>query len=282
MPLQQGRVDLHVHSTASDGVFHPAELVQLALEQGLAAIALTDHDTVWGIPEALDAAAGTELEVVPGVEVSSEGPWGDLHILGLYVDVQDGPLLEWLESLVAARVERARAMLQKLAALGMSLDWADVMAFSHGKAVGRLHIARAMVYRGYVPSLREAFLHYIGWNGLAYISRLSLMPDEVIWRIRRAGGVAVLAHPVVSGAVRHIPTLVQLGLQGLEVYYPDHAPEDIQVLLNIASHYRLLVTGGSDFHGFGPYEGAPLGSLDVPVRLLHRLQYAAGIVRCSA
>ncbi len=276
---QQGRVDLHTHSTASDGVLSPAELVQRALEQGLEAIALTDHDTLEGIPEAVDAAAGTGLEIVPGIEISAEAPEGDFHILGLYVDPQDEMLLARLKALQRARIGRAKAMLKRLAALGVPLEWAEVGEFATGAILGRLHIARAMVRRGYVPSVREAFQQYIGWNGPAYVPRLRVTPGEAIRWIRQAGGVAVLAHPAASGVALHIPTLVPLGLQGVEVYYPDHSAEDVKVLLDLARRYRLLVTGGSDFHGFGPYEGAPLGSVDVPVRLLHRLQRAAGLVR---
>ncbi len=276
---RQDRVDLHIHSTASDGVLSPAEVVHLALERQLTAIALVDHDTLAGIPEALDAAAGTGLEVVPGVEISAEGPWGDSHILGLYVDIHDEALCACLDVLRKARLRRARAMLKRLSALGMPLEWADVVDLATGGVVGRLHIARAMVQQGYVHSAQEAFQQYIGWNGPAYVPRFRITPQETIRQIRQAGGIAVLAHPAASGVVQHIPALVELGLQGVEVYYPDHSPEDVKVLLDLARRYRLLVTGGSDFHGFGPYEGAPLGSLDVPVRLLRGLQRAAGVVR---
>jgi len=276
MQLQQGRVDLHIHTTASDGLLNPAEVVQLALDRGLAAIALTDHDTIAGFAEARAAAEGTGLEVVPGVEISSDWPVGDFHILGLYVDPRDGPLNESLAAMRAARLHRARKMLEKLAALGMPLDWEEVASFANGSsAVGRLHVARAMVRRGYVPAIPEAFQHYIGRDGPAYVPRLRMTPVEVIGLIRRAGGIAVLAHPAASGLVEHIPTLASLGLQGIEVFYPSHSLEDVKVLLRLARQYRLLVTGGSDFHGFGVGEGAPLGSLDVPLRLLRELQQAA-------
>jgi len=276
MQLQQGRVDLHIHTTASDGLLNPAEVIQLALDRGLAAIALTDHDTIAGFAEARAAAEGTGLEVVPGVEISSDWPVGDFHILGLYVDPWDGPLNESLAAMRAARLQRARKMLEKLAALGMPLDWEEGAASSNGSnAIGRLHIARAMVRRGYVSTIPEAFQHYIGRYGPAYVPRLRMTPVEVIGLIRRAGGIAVLAHPAASGLVEHIPTLASLGLQGVEVLYPSHSLEDVQVLLRLARQYRLLVTGGSDFHGFGVGEGAPLGSLDVPLRLLRELQQVA-------
>ncbi len=280
MQLQQGRVDLHLHTTASDGSLTPAEVVQLALEQGLAAVALTDHDTVAGFTEALAAANGTGLEIVPGVEISSDWPVGDFHLLGLYVDPEDGPLNARLESMRVARLHRARKMLERLATLGMPLEWDEVAGSrNESRVIGRLHIAQTMIRRGYVSGVQEAFQRYIGRNGPAYVPRLRMSPVEVIGLIRQAGGVAVLAHPATSGVVESIPTLASLGLQGLEVYYPDHSPEDVKVLLAMARRYRLLVTGGSDFHGFGVGAGAPLGSVAVPLRLLRRLQRAAEVAR---
>lgn len=280
MRLQQGRVDLHVHTTASDGSLTPTEVVQRALDQGLAAIALTDHDTVEGLTEAWAAARGTGLEIVPGVEIGSDWPVGDFHILGLYVDPWDGPFNECMQAMKATRVQRARKMLERLAALGMPLEWDEVARFcSANCAIGRLHIARAMVQRGYVSDVHQAFQRYIGRNGPAYVPRLRMTPVEVIGLIRRAGGVAVLAHPAASGVVEPIPTLASLGLQGVEVWYPAHSPEDVRGLLRLARQYRLLVTGGSDFHGSESGAGAPLGSVSVPLRLLRRLQQAAELAR---
>lgn len=283
MQLQRGRIDLHVHTTASDGSLTPTEVVRVALEQGLAAIALTDHDTVEGLSEAWAAANGTGLEVVPGVEISSDWPVSDFHILGLYVDPWDGPFNECMQSMKAARLQRARKMLERLAALGMPLEWDEVARFCNGNCtLGRVHIARAMVHRGYVSDIHQAFQRYIGRDGPAYVPRLRMTPVEVIGLIRRAGGVAVLAHPAASNVVEHIPTLASLGLQGVEVWYPTHSPEDVGVLLQLARQHRLLVTGGSDFHGFGFGEGAPLGSVHIPLRLLRQLQRAAEQARQRA
>lgn len=274
MLLQQTRVDLHVHTTASDGSLTPAEVVRLALSQGLTAIALTDHDSVSGVAEAQAAARGTGLEVIPGVEISSDWPVGDFHILGLYLDPQDGPLCERLSAMRAARVGRAQKMLERLAALGMPLTWEEVLPTVNGCAIGRLHIARAMLRRGYISSLGEAF-RYIGRNGPAYVPRMRITPVEAINLIRQAGGVAILAHPAASGVVEHIPTLASLGLQGIEVFYPDHSFEDVKALLRLAHQYGLLVTGGSDFHGLEPGAGAPLGARGVPARCLRPLRQAA-------
>ncbi len=272
----QTRIDLHVHSTASDGVLSPSEVVCLALEQGLHAMALTDHDTVGGVAEALEAAAGTALEVIPGVEINSEGDWGDLHFLGYYVDCANGALQERLTVVRDARLGRAYAMVKRLGELGMPLEWERVRALASGESVGRPHVARALLERGYVQTLQEAFDRYIGNDGPAYVPRLRLSPPEVIHAILDAGGVPVLAHPAYSGAaiVARIPEFAALGLRGLEVYYPGHTPQDVEVLLNLCRQLGLLATGGSDFHGLGHGEGAFLGSVDVPARCLDDLRAA--------
>jgi hypothetical protein len=263
--MQRGdRVDLHVHSTASDGVLSPSEVVFLALENGLSALALTDHDTTAGIAEAVDAAKGTGLEVIPGVEINSEGPWGDLHILGYYLDPLHPLLMERLRDIREARYRRARRMVEKLERLGLPVDWETIEDLAQGESIGRPHVARALLHHEHVQSIQEAFDHYISRSGPAYAPRLRLSRDEAIELIEAAGGVAVLAHPVQSDGVEQIPELVSLGLQGLEVYYPGHTAEDVDVLLDLCRRYRLVPTGGTDFHAPRHAEGALLGSVDVP------------------
>ncbi|MBN1956423.1 MAG: PHP domain-containing protein [Anaerolineae bacterium] len=275
--MQRSRVDLHIHSTASDGVLTPEEVVSLALEQDLAAIALTDHDTLSGIAAAQAAAAGSEMEVIPGVEVNSEGAWGDLHFLGFYIDPNTPLLQQQLGAMRLARVERARRMVQELAKLDMPLDWEDVQRLAAGQSIGRPHIARALLERGYVSSTDEAFIRYIGRNGPAYAPRLRLTPPEVIEAIHAAGGAAVLAHPFHSGIqIEDIVRFISYGLQGLEVYYPNHSPEDVQILLDLCGRYDLIATGGSDFHAPWGKEGAPLGSVYVPAECVEQLRQAAG------
>jgi len=274
--MQQLKADLHVHSTASDGVLTPSAVVRLALERGLSVIALTDHDTLSGIAEAQEAASGTDLEVVPGVEVSSEGSWGDLHILGFYVDPADPLLNERLRAMQESRAGRARRMVEELARLGMVLSWEEIEEMAGGQSIGRPHIARALVNNGYISSIGEAFERYIGREGPAYVPRMRLTPRQVIAAIRGAGGIAVLGHPAYSDAVGMVEELVSCGLQGLEVYYAQHSPEDIQVLLNLCRRYGLLATGGSDFHGPAHGEGAPLGSVPIPAACVQQLRQAAG------
>jgi predicted metal-dependent phosphoesterase TrpH len=277
MDQHRNRVDLHVHSTTSDGAFTPSEVVHLALERGLAVIALTDHDTLGGVAEAQRAALGTGLEVIAGVEVNSEGEWGDLHFLGYYVDPENGRLQDRLRAIRDGRVERAHKMLGRLRELGMALEWAEVRALAGGDSVGRPHVAQALLNRSYVRTLQEAFDRFIGNDGPAYVTRPRLTPPEVIQAITEAGGVPVIAHPVHSGAaaVARIPEFVSYGLRGVEVYYPDHSPEVIEMLLGLCRKYGLLATGGSDFHGVGIKEGGQLGSVHVPLECVERLREAA-------
>jgi predicted metal-dependent phosphoesterase TrpH len=271
------RVDLHIHSTASDGTLTPSEVVRLALARGLRVIALTDHDTVSGVAEA-QAAAGTEIEVIAGVEINAEGGGTPLHMLGFYVDPQTPSLTEKLRTMRDARLERARKMLERLRELGMPLAWEDVQALAGGESVGRPHVARALLDRGYVATVREAFERFIGPGCPAHIPRLRLTPAEAIRAVVEAGGVPVLAHPAHSGpaVVERIPEFVGYGLRGLEVYYPRHSPDEIEMLLRLCREHGLIVTGGTDFHGPDSEEGAPLGSVYVPTECAERLREAAG------
>ena len=278
MHQRSNKIDLHVHSTTSDGILTPSEVVRLALERGLNVIALTDHDTLGGVAEAQQAATGTELKVIPGVEINSEGEWGALHFLGYYVDPENGPLREKLQAMLDARLSRARKMIRRLGELGMPLDWDEVRTLAGGKSIGRPHVARALVNRGYVETTQEAFESFIARDGPAYIPRPRLGPPEVIQAIVGAGGVPVLAHPAHSGpaAVERVPEFVSYGLRGVEVYYPDHSPQDVEKLLGLCREHDLIATGGSDFHGPGIEEGAPLGSVYVPPGCVERLREGRG------
>jgi len=260
-------------------VFTPSEVVRLGLERGLAVIALTDHDTMGGVAEARQAAVGTGLEVITGVEVNSEGEWGDLHFLGYYVDPENGPLRERLRAMQDRRVERARKMVERLREMGMVLEWEEVRALAGGDSVGRPHVARALLDRGYVKTFQEAFDRFIGDDGPAYVPRPRLTPPEVIRAIIEAGGVPVIAHPAHSGpaAVRRIPEFVGYGLRGVEVYHPGHSPEAVEMLLGLCRQHGLLATGGSDFHGPGITEGATLGSVYVPLECVERLREAVAL-----
>jgi predicted metal-dependent phosphoesterase TrpH len=247
----------------------------LALERDVQVLALTDHDTVGGVAEAQQAAVGTGLEVISGVEISSEGEWGDLHILGYYVDPTSDVLQELMQAMRDARLGRARKMVQRLAELGMPLEWEEVQSLAGGDSVGRPHVARALLHRGYVVTLQDAFDRYLANGGPAHVPRLKVPLSQVIQTILKAGGVPVLAHPGhYQTALERLPKFVGYGLRGLEVYYPDHTPHEIESLLRLCREHDLLATGGTDFHGPGAEEGAPLGSIDVPSECVDRLREA--------
>ena len=251
----------------------PSEVVRLAIQRGLGTIALTDHDTLGGVAKAQRAAAGSGLEVISGTEVSSEGEWGDLHILGYYVSLTSDPLNKMMQEMQNSRLGRARKMVQRLGELGMPLEWEHVQALAGGESVGRPHVARALLERGYVVTLQDAFDHFLANGGPAYVPRLKLTPEKVIRTIIAAGGVPVLAHPgYYWDILERLPEFVGYGLCGLETYYPNHSPAEIKSLERLCQKYNLIPTGGSDFHGPGFEEGAPLGSVDVPAKCVAQLR----------
>ncbi len=261
-----GVVDLHLHSTASDGRLRPAALVQKAAGAGLQVIALADHDTVSGIPEALDAArAFYPLKVIPCVEISTDVAGGEVHILGYYLDYEDAALEARLAHFRVSREGRAEKMVAKLADLGMVLDWQRVKEIAGTGSIGRPHVAQAMLEKGYVPSLRDAFQRYIGQGGPAYVEREKMTPVEAVALVLSARGLPVLAHPfTVHDPQSTVAELVPAGLVGLEAYYANSTAEQVNRLLRLARRFDILVTGGSDFHGLDDGSEIPLGSLDVP------------------
>ncbi len=267
------RVDLHLHSTASDGQFSPSELVMMALERNLLTIAITDHDTTAGIDEALEAARGTGLEVIPGVEISCDVPHEEVHLLGYYLDHHHPALQGKLRAMRDARLRRAKGMLAKLAALGFPLPWEMVAELAGGGSVGRPHIAQAMVKMGYVASAGEAFDLYIGRDGPAYVERYKLSPLEAVSLIKQAQGLPVLAHPLK--VIHFLPDLVEGGLIGLEVYYNGYSAEDIRELADLARKFDLIPTGGSDFHGPDVLDTVDMGGVRVPMESVERLRALA-------
>lgn len=245
------RIDLHIHSTASDGVYSPSEVVRLAREHALDVIALTDHDSAEGIRPALAAASeqGSTPEVLAGIELSAEDEEADRHILGYLFDPDDAGLAAFTRHLRESRVRRIEQMVTRLNALGVPLDVGDVLALSKGGAAGRPHVARALLHRGVVTTLEDAFTRYIGDDGPAYVPHHRVSPAEAIALVHRAGGVAVLAHPGRYADYRPLlDGLLPLGLDGLEVYYPDHTPAMTRELRAAARKHGLVISAGSDFH----------------------------------
>lgn len=256
-------VDFHTHSTASDGSCPPADLVKLAERARLAALALTDHDTVSGIAEAREAAREfPDLAFVAGIEVSASWPGGSMHILGLEIDDESKPINDLAQQLRNARRQRNPQVLAKLAELGMPLDMEDVQAVlpprtaqMGSEVISRMHIAEAMRRKGYVSSTQQAFSRWIGSGRPAYLDKERLPARQVIQAIREAGGLAVLAHPVQLGCTNRsqletlLRDLISGGLEGIEVYHSDHSDALTRIYLDLARKLDLLVTGGSDFHG---------------------------------
>lgn len=274
------QVDLHLHSTASDGVHAPSELVAICLDAGLRYIALADHDTTDGVQEALDAAAGTALTVIPAVEMSTlDGGSHELHILGYHVDHHYPPLQERLAQLRRSRVERAQAILDLLAEQGRPLSWERVAALADEGSLGRPHIAQAMVEAEYAESVEGAFREYLRRGGTAYVPRAKLSPEEAIELVLEAGGVPVLAHP--TRIIEHLPALVRAGLLGIEAYYIGYLEAEVAFLLRLAEKHGLIATGGTDYHGAEITPAPAPGAVDVPVEVVDALRARAEDVRAG-
>lgn len=269
-------VDLHVHTTASDGTGTPAQVVAMAKELALEALAITDHDTVAGVAPALAAGRESGLAVLPGVELGTRFGSREIHMLGYLIDVEDGQLLSVLEMFRRDRKQRLEKMLVRLAGLDLFLQREQVMAEARVGAVGRPHVARALVKTGAVSSVEEAFDLYLGDGRPAYVPRLKYTSEAAIELIRRAGGVAVLAHPGLNRCDELIPDLIRAGLQGLEVYHPAHDAATTEHYRELCRRYRLVGTGGSDFHGPDHRKHGRLAAATAPGEVVRKLKELAG------
>jgi predicted metal-dependent phosphoesterase TrpH len=261
-------VDLHAHSTASDGAAPPAGLVAAARQAGLAAIALTDHDTVAGVREAVAAVAGNGLRVVPGVELSAVDASGETHLLGLHLADLDS-LEARLAELRDMRRTRAERIVQRLNALGVRVMMEDVLAQAAGGAIGRPHVARALIAKGWAGDVRTAFDRYLAAGRPAFVPKDRLSLADAIGMVHRAGGVAVLAHPGASATLERLKALAALGLDGVEVRHPSHDDAEIGRILSLTERLGLLPSGGSDWHG-QPDGSRALGVMRVPSEWLER------------
>ncbi len=271
------RVDLHTHTTASDGRLRPAELVALAAQRGVAVLSVTDHDTTAGIDEAVAAGQAAGVEIVPGIELSTAVEAGEVHILGYFIDSHDQGLQEALRSFQERRLERARAMISRLQALGLQIDFDEVRALAGEGTISRAHLARLLTERGYTSSIDEAFARYLARGRPAYVPHERPSPAEAVQVVRAAGGAAVLAHPyTASDLARLLPELIAAGLAGLEAWYGEYSEDQRRSLAELAEAHGLIATGGSDYHGEGFREGRELGGVDVPLEAVERLRRAAG------
>ena len=279
-----GYIDLHIHTTASDGSLTPAAVVGLARERGLKAIAITDHDTMAGCPEA--QAAGLGVEVISGVEISADWPRGTLHILGYFFGSFPHSLDQGLKELQDNRAKRNQEMIVQLQKLGFAVSGDDIVRASGGGQIGRPHFAKVLVEKKYVKSMEEAFDRYLGKGKPAYVEKDRLNPEEGIRMIVKSGGIPVLAHPTTLGEYDSggMPSLLarlkENGLRGVEVYYYSHTEPDTHRLQSLAQRFELLVTGGTDFHGanLGDIQiGIGKGNLKIPYRLLEELKNAGAV-----
>jgi len=295
MPADAGLIDLHAHTTASDGVLAPAELVSLALERGLSVLAVTDHDSTDGVRPAIEAAGGTGLSIVPGVELNTDVPRGEVHVLGYFVRPDLAPFQARLAELRRGRFERGRRMVDRLVEAGAPVSWPRVQEIAGDGAIGRPHVAQALIEAGHVATIQEAFERYIGQGRPAYVERVRFGPEDAVRSVLAAGGAPVLAHPVLSAPAMagerepmaaalaalepRLDALQAAGLRGLEVYYGGYAEALIEALERVADRRGLIRTGGSDFHG-GARVKAELGGVPIPTAVaeavVDQLRSAAG------
>lgn len=275
--------DLHAHTTVSDGTLTPRELVELAGQMGLAAVGITDHDTTDGVSDALAVGQQLNVWVVPGIELNTDIEAGHVDILGYFIDIKNGELQDMLSRIRDARYYRAQQMVEKLRELGRPISFDRVLELSIEGAVGRPHVALALLEAGYVSTISEAFELYIGRHGPAYADRYRMSPEEACALVRVAGGVPCLAHPVPASDPfsdpknlgQLLPVLCEAGLGGMECYYPGYTPAVSIWLLELADRFDLIPTGGSDFHG-ATKPDIQLGMVGVPLEYVERLQAAAG------
>jgi predicted metal-dependent phosphoesterase TrpH len=274
-------IDLHVHSDASDGSLPVLQIIEDAVKMGLGAIAITDHDTVEGVRETLQLTARPALDILPGIEISADHPAGGMHILGYLFDPEATTLKETLSLLQDARRGRNVQIVENLQGLGMDITYEEVRAIAVHGQVGRPHFAQALVKKGISRSVEEAFAKFLRRGKPGYASKYRLSSTEAIQTIRGAGGIPVLAHPGALGIRRDddleklLLELKDAGLQGIEVYYPDHSPRQQTMYERLAMRNGLVITGGTDFHGAAKpnvHLGIGKGDLRIPYRLVEELR----------
>ena len=275
------KIDLHMHSTRSDGRLTPTELVKLLAHREVSVAALTDHDSTEGLDEATAAAgAHATLRIVPGIEISASHPTrsdSDVHLLGYFVDRADAALQRQLTALREEREERGLRMLANLERLGYPLDWERVQELAAGASIGRPHIAHAMVERGYLATYKDAFNGLLNNGGAAFVGRSGVTLEDAARTIRSAGGAAVLAHPLyVEEYETIIPRLPDMGIVGLEAHYANYGKEEQRILFDLAERYGLLPCGGSDYHAMGNENEALPGADGPPLEVLEALERLAG------
>jgi hypothetical protein len=276
-----GGVDLHTHTTASDGTYSPTELVAEAARRGVRILAITDHDSTEGLGEAMVAAESYRpLEILPGIEINCDVEGAEIHVLGYLMDWQAPWFQDFCREQRRERRERVYRMAERLATLGMPIDAEEVFAIVKEGSAGRPHVAQVMVARGYVKTVREAFDKYLGSGKPAHVQRKKLTPEDAVRLIRKAGGVPVFAHPGLADRDGLIPGLIAAGMMGIECYYTEHSAAQRASYAQICHDHDLVATGGSDFHG-PKVRAATLGSPAVPMSAVDALRAKAAQSRAA-
>ncbi len=272
--MSAGTADLHLHSRFSDGNLTPTEIVALAKEKNLAAIALTDHDTVNGIPEAMRAADACNLELISGIELSATWEGKDIHVLGYFIDIGCPALLQALQRFVAARRERAEKMVRILQSEGVEIGFDEVIAEAGEGAFGRPHIATVLMRKGYARNVYDVFKKYLGYDCIAYVEKFSVTPAEAIELIHSANGLAFLAHPSFYMKEKHYMHVIESGIDGIETIHPNHFPNSTEHFRRLVQRYHLLECGGSDCHGRA--DALQIGEFPVPYETVLRMKERLG------
>ena len=274
-------IDLHLHTTCSDGKKSPEELLDLVRRSGVAAFAVTDHDTLDGYRQVAAMLQEGDPELIPGIELSARIGERDVHLLAYLFDPDHKELNRQIEDFRQKRERRGRKIVEKLEELGLKVPFEKVQEAAGDGVIGRPHIAEAMVAAGAVHHYEEAFRKYISNAGPAYVAKAKMTPEEAIALTHDAGGVAVLAHPFIDDMYEHLPMLVELGLDGIEIYHYSHTAGDVERVRELAVRYDLLPSGGSDFHG-RESRSAIIGSDKVPMAFLDALKQRSQDIRGRA
>ncbi len=266
------RIDLHTHTTASDGQDTPAELVNFAVQQGVSILGVTDHDTIDAIGELQTHADDADITLVPGVELSTTVDFAEVHVLGYFVDIEDTDFTGALKDLARNRVNRVIRIIEKVQSLGYDIDGDSIVAQAEFGSIGRPHVARALMDIGAVEDVNEAFERFLKAGRPGYVPRDPFHPEDAVRLLTRNGAIPVLAHPFSTRDIEGtLKRLVPEGLKGLETYYAEYSPEEHQQIRRVADEWELIPTGGSDYHGVGFRAGRVLGSAPVPDEVAERL-----------
>ncbi len=267
-------IDLHMHTDRSDGSKTPAELLALVRESGVVCFSVTDHDTLEGLNEVRALLTDGDPDLISGIELSATNGDRDMHILGYLFDPSNDALHTAIIDFQSRRNKRGRQMVEKLNDLGVPLTFDHLTEVAGAASLGRPHVAEALFKNGFTSTYEEAFYKYIADGKPAYIPKVNFEPAQAISLIHKAGGVAVLAHPTINETIQHLPLLLELGIDGIEIYHPSHQNKDTERYKHLAEQHRLVVSGGSDFHGRDSRHGA-VGSQKVPLSCLEPLMNRA-------